>query len=649
MIAKVRFTKSTAGSARETEDDHDDERSERFWADGRIFRDLLGDRLKAPGDEAEVNWFGPSRPATVTLHSVEQRISTREDNISRRELGRDGNLEVDLKGLIDVSPGEGAIDQNHALADQESKRLVQQLSLVCSRLSRSVENITREVLNAMESKSFVLLVGPHGSGKSMLLDAISETFGRSACCLVDEETPTLDLIRRIDSCSKGIVVIDDVDIKLPRDVLRGENALRRVAISRALARARLRGCFALGSATDPDRISKVLLHHPCFDALVRLRAPQLEERFHQLISSGIETSVAFLVSQRTGGWSRAELSSVARTISALSLSALAAEDQEGLVNEAIMQLRPTTSIYRDRVFLASTTDTLSNSPTSSFTASSKLIVGLTLERSTLENTVIKFLNDVKSMSTARAMELLDVKTSKVSNEVQILSNNSSRGILLHGSSGNGKTTLGMALGQFVQGNGLANFLCVRCLDLVSKYVGETEMNVARVFQRARDCAPCVLFLDHVDAIAMNRANGMSETTERTFERVLSVLLVEMDGALAKSEDTFHDKVIVIGATREMNQLDAAIVRPGRLGTHIFIQRPMHEQDRYELFKFATAKTPVQASSEFIHEELCGRLLSGRSRAQIVGMCREAATLALREDVSATVVEERHFRAACSSI
>jgi SpoVK/Ycf46/Vps4 family AAA+-type ATPase len=225
-----------------------------------------------------------------------------------------------------------------------------------------------------------------------------------------------------------------------------------------------------------------------------------------------------------------------------------------------------------------------------------------------------------------------------------------RGVLLHGPSGNGKTLLGVELGKFVQTHGLANFLCVRCLDLVSKVVGDTEQNVSKVFQKARDCAPCLVFLDQIDAIAMRRGSGQSETTERTFERVLSVLLVEMDGVMAKETSVLspHAKVVIIASTTTRAMLDPAITRPGRLGMHVMVGPPQSVDERIDLVKACLRKTPNKLANEFL-AHICATKMSHMSSADIAGICRESATLALREDIHTEFVEERHFLKALDAL
>ena len=119
---------------------------------------------------------------------------------------------------------------------------------------------------------------------------------------------------------------------------------------------------------------------------------------------------------------------------------------------------------------------------------------------------------------------------------------------------------------------------MECPELVNKVVGESERAVVRLFQTARQAAPCILFLDHVEAIAGRR--GFDTSSEQTMDRLLSTLLVEMDGVASSSSSssssttsTTEAPVIVIAATNHRGLLDEAILRPGRLDLHVELPLP----------------------------------------------------------------------------
>ncbi len=98
-----------------------------------------------------------------------------------------------------------------------------------------------------------------------------------------------------------------------------------------------------------------------------------------------------------------------------------------------------------------------------------------------------------------------------------------RGAVLYGPSGCGKTALAYAAAASLKDEGLANFIAVRCTDIVSKYVGMAEQKLAALFRKAREAAPCILFLDQIDALAPVR--GHDTSSEQSFDRYLHVLIL----------------------------------------------------------------------------------------------------------------------------
>src|SRR5258706_7476511 len=127
------------------------------------------------------------------------------------------------------------------------------------------------------------------------------------------------------------------------------------------------------------------------------------------------------------------------------------------------------------------------------------------------------------------------------------------GVLLYGPPGTGKTLLAKA----VASSCALNFFSVKGPELLNMYIGESEANVRRVFQRARDARPCVIFFDELDSVAPKRGNHGD--SGGVMDRIVSQLLAEMDGMASGG---FTD-VFLIGATNRPDLLDPALLRPGR--------------------------------------------------------------------------------------
>jgi peroxin-6 len=136
------------------------------------------------------------------------------------------------------------------------------------------------------------------------------------------------------------------------------------------------------------------------------------------------------------------------------------------------------------------------------------------------------------------------------------------GILFYGPPGTGKTLLAKAIATEFS----LNFFSVKGPELLNMYIGESEANVRRVFQRARDARPCVVFFDELDSVAPKRGN--QGDSGGVMDRIVSQLLAELDG-MSDGEDG-SGGVFVIGATNRPDLLDAALLRPGRFDKMLYL-------------------------------------------------------------------------------
>ncbi|KAF6998878.1 hypothetical protein CFC21_014965 [Triticum aestivum] len=191
----------------------------------------------------------------------------------------------------------------------------------------------------------------------------------------------------------------------------------------------------------------------------------------------------------------------------------------------------------------------------------------------------------------------------------------SRGVLFYGPPGCGKTLLAKAIARECK----ANFISVKGPELLTMWFGESESNVRDLFDKARQSAPCVLFFDELDSIAVKRGNSVGDAGG-TSDRVLNQLLTEMDGINAKKT------VFVIGATNRPDIIDPALLRPGRLDQLIYIPLP-DEASRLQIFKSCLRRSPL---SRRVNLPDLARSTAGFSGADITEICQRACKLAVRD-------------------
>jgi transitional endoplasmic reticulum ATPase len=194
-----------------------------------------------------------------------------------------------------------------------------------------------------------------------------------------------------------------------------------------------------------------------------------------------------------------------------------------------------------------------------------------------------------------------------------------KGILLHGAPGTGKTLLAKALASESE----ANFIAVKGPQLLSMWVGESERAVREVFKKAKQAAPCIVFLDELDALAPRRGGGGDS---QVTERVVSQLLTELDGIEELKG------VVVLAATNRLDRVDPALLRPGRFDFMVELPVPDLEA-RLAILKVHTRGMPL--ADDVSLEALAART-DGLVGADLEGLCRRAGLLAIRE-----CLEEHH--------
>ena len=233
-----------------------------------------------------------------------------------------------------------------------------------------------------------------------------------------------------------------------------------------------------------------------------------------------------------------------------------------------------------------------------------------------------------------------------------------KGILLHGPSGTGKTLLAKAVATESE----ANFISVKGPELISKWVGESERGMREIFRRARQAAPCVVFFDEIDSIALTRGGiggtdgggggGYGSGSSSSSDRMLSQLLTEMDGIQELQG------VVVIAATNRVDMIDHALLRPGRFDKIIFVPNP-DVDTREKILQIHTKGKPLGQGIDF---RKISEITEGFSGADITGVANTAISIVLHEylqkyttpeeaakHASDALVSMRHFEDAVKKI
>ena len=187
-----------------------------------------------------------------------------------------------------------------------------------------------------------------------------------------------------------------------------------------------------------------------------------------------------------------------------------------------------------------------------------------------------------------------------------------KGVLLHGPPGTGKTLLARAVAYETE----AHFITISGPEIMSKFYGQSEENLRKLFEEAKEMAPSIIFIDELDSIAPKRGEVTGEVERRVVAQLLSLL----DGLEGRGE------IIVIGATNRVNDIDPALRRPGRFDREIVIGVP-DTDGRYEVLLIHTRGMPLHSDVDL---RLIAEKTHGFVGADVESLAKEAAMLAIRE-------------------
>ncbi|TPX16895.1 uncharacterized protein E0L32_003457 [Thyridium curvatum] len=210
------------------------------------------------------------------------------------------------------------------------------------------------------------------------------------------------------------------------------------------------------------------------------------------------------------------------------------------------------------------------------------------------------------------------------------------GILFYGPPGTGKTLLAKAIATEYS----LNFFSVKGPELLNMYIGESEANVRRVFQRARDARPCVVFFDELDSVAPKRGN--QGDSGGVMDRIVSQLLAELDGMSGGDEDS-GGGVFVIGATNRPDLLDPALLRPGRFDKMLYLGVSDTHDKQLTIMEALTRKFTLHPSLSL--RSVAEKLPFTYTGADFYALCSDAMLKAVTRQATAVDAKIKQLNAA----
>jgi transitional endoplasmic reticulum ATPase len=473
----------------------------------------------------------------------------------------------------------------------------------------------------------VLLYGPPGTGKTLMAKAVANEAGANFYSIQGPEIISKyygqseeKLRERFEEAEKNapsIIFIDEIDSIAPRrEDVHGE-VERRVVAQLLTLMDGLSGrgqVIVIGATNREDAIDPALRRPGRFDREIEIGVPSSEGRMVilEIHTRGMpmEDDVNLEEFARTThGFVGADLAALAREAAMNCLARLVPELELG-------NPIPTEVLERMRVTLEDFNGALREIEPSAMRE-----VLVEIPRVTWDD--VGGLDDVKR----QLKEMVELPMERPES-FKRLGIKPAKGIMLYGPPGTGKTLMAKALAN--ESN--ANFISIKGPEIMSKWVGESEKAVRRVFKKAKQVSPAIVFLDEVDSIAPRRgSDGDSNVTER----VVNQLLTSLDGLEGL------DKVTVMAATNRPDIVDPALLRPGRFDLLVLVPIP-DAVSRKSILEIHTRDMPL---ADDVDLESIVKRTEGFVGADLESLCRESGLNVLRENEEATKIEMRHFEAA----
>jgi transitional endoplasmic reticulum ATPase len=476
----------------------------------------------------------------------------------------------------------------------------------------------------IEAPKGVLLYGPPGTGKTLLAKAVANESNAHFISISgpeimskfygESEARLREIFKEAKEKSPSIIFIDEIDSIAPkREEVTGE--VERRVVSQLLSLMdglEARGKVIVISATNrPNAIDPALRRPGRFDREIEIKVPDKKGRKDILmihtrnmpLSDDVNLDKIAAISH---GYVGADLEYLCKEAAMKCLRRLLPElnlEDEKLPPETLDKLIVNDDDYQNAL---------------------KEVTPSGMREVFIENPDVSW-DEVGGLETVkRELQEAVEWPMKYPTLYSKLGHRMPRGILLHGSSGTGKTLLAKAVATESE----ANFISVRGPELLSKWVGESERGIREIFRRARQASPCVIFFDEIDSIAPVRGIG-GETA--VTERVVSQLLTELDGIESLRG------VVVLAATNRADMIDTALLRPGRFDKIILVPLP-DKEGRKKILEINAKDIPVvrepmtdgAKNPDYVDLDKIADSSDGMSGADVAAIANTAVSLVIHE-------------------